>query len=444
MGSNNGRSGAQTAAELARAGKALARIVKAAATGGLEKAALVAAKEYAPELIKAALVILIVVFVIPLVVISALPNIFFSFDSSSTSSVERMSQQARTVGAAYFSLEQFENTEIDSVITSIVSTYVEEGETIDDIIVDNNFSDDDLLWLISVLSVANHQDLSAISPGEIQEASLSRLTYSEYLYDTTLVITIAKVDPEVWMTQLEFDEDAKNWARTLHKTLSESGALEEYAEQYGTSDLSYSGDTSFSGSYTHGDGYDDAIDISGFVSPETKNAHDLAAYVIQAWKCNWGYVWGTFGSVLTRSLFDYKLEQYPEGVGNYEDFIRDNWLNRRTADCIGLIKGYGWLDAESLTIQYGTNGMPDYGADQMHAAAIALGAEHGSVSDMPEIPGLCLWKNGHAGVYIGDGYAIEALGTKYGVVRTEISDRGWEEWYMLPFISYDGTPGEGE
>lgn len=49
-------------------------------------------------------------------------------------------------------------------------------------------------------------------------------------------------------------------------------------------------------------------------------------------KNNWGYVWGTYGNVLTQSLFDYKLKQYPEGVGDYEDFIRENWLGRRTAD----------------------------------------------------------------------------------------------------------------
>ena len=64
------------------------------------------------------------------------------------------------------------------------------------------------------------------------------------------------------------------------------------------------------------------------------------------------------------------------------------------------------------------------------------------MNTLPEIPGICLWKNGHAGVYIGGGYAIEAMGTKYGVVKTAVSERGWEEWYMLPYISY-GSIGEG-
>lgn len=46
-----------------------------------------------------------------------------------------------------------------------------------------------------------------------------------------------------------------------------------------------------------------------------------------------------------------KLEQYPDGVGNHEAFIRANWLGRRTTDCIGLIKGYGWLDVDSMKIK---------------------------------------------------------------------------------------------
>ena len=47
-----------------------------------------------------------------------------------------------------------------------------------------------------------------------------------------------------------------------------------------------------------------------------KNAADLVTYAIHAWESGWGYVWGTYGSVLTDSLFAYKLEQYPDGVGS--------------------------------------------------------------------------------------------------------------------------------
>lgn len=196
-----------------------------------------------------------------------------------------------------------------------------------------------------------------------------------------------------------------------------------------------SGGDIFSGKYTRGDDPCLELDVSAFVNPEIKNNLDLVTYVTYTWNSCWGYVWGTYGSVLSDSLFDYMLEQYPEGVGNYEDFIRTNWLGRRTADCVGLIKGYGWLNPETLTIEYGTNDMPDIGANAMYENA----TEKGNISTMPEVPGLAVWHSGHIGVYIGNGEVIEAMGTKYGVVKTKLADRSWTAWLEIPYITYCTT-----
>ena len=193
------------------------------------------------------------------------------------------------------------------------------------------------------------------------------------------------------------------------------------------------GDGSYSGDYERGTAYSSVLDISGFTDPATKNAADLVAYAIHAWESGWGYVWGTYGNVLTDSLFDYKLEQYPDGVGNYEDFIEANWLGGRTTDCVGLIKGYGWLDPDTLTIGYATNGMPDYGANQMYRSA----SVSGTIDTIPEIPGLAVWCDGHIGVYIGNGEVIEAMGTRYGVVKTKLADRNWTHWLKIEYINYD-------
>ena len=181
------------------------------------------------------------------------------------------------------------------------------------------------------------------------------------------------------------------------------------------------------------------LDTSGFTNPAGKNADDLVQYAIHAYQEHWGYVWGTFGLVLTESLFEAKLAQYPDALAGNADFIRQTWVGGRTPDCVGLIKGYGWLDTKSMTIRYATNGMPDYGADQMYQAcknAGTLNKDYGAISTMPEIPGLMLWKSGHAGVYIGGGYAIEAMGTSKGVVKTKVSDRNWQGWGKLPYIDY--------
>ncbi len=174
------------------------------------------------------------------------------------------------------------------------------------------------------------------------------------------------------------------------------------------------------------------IDYSDYVNITTKNNLDLVAWAEEACDSGWGYVWGTYGHVLTKSYYEAKLEQYPEGVGNYADFILANWIGKRTADCVGLVKGYCWFDPEAQSIGYAINGMPDVSTEPM----IALCAEQGSMDTMPEIPGLLLWKDGHVGIYIGGGYAIEAMGTKYGVVKTLVSGRGWSKWGKLPCIEY--------
>lgn len=193
------------------------------------------------------------------------------------------------------------------------------------------------------------------------------------------------------------------------------------------------GGGSYSGEFLRGDGSSIDLDISSFVDPANKNAADLVTYATHAWESGWGYVWGTYGNVLTESLLTYKVSQYPDGVGNHEDTIRANWLGGRTTDCVGLIKGYGWLSPETMTIDYGTHGMPDIGANQMYYNA----KESGPISTMPDIPGLAVWHEGHIGVYIGGGQVVEAMGTKYGVVKTELAGRGWTHWLKVPYINYD-------
>ena len=437
----NTRTGLQRAVDLAYAARAARRILQAAAAGGLHGAAAVAVKETAPFLVKRLLAVLVALIVLPMVIFTALPNIFFGYSSSDTDAIAQMTGQAMTIGGVYMSLEDFEAAQIDSVVTGIVAEYEKNGTAIDRIEVSSSMTAKDLLWIIAINSAAYRQDLVR----DFCKSSLSyfpSIGFAEGSGDgvvTTLRVEVKHLDPEDLMEGLDFDEDTRQWAGALYETLEQSGAINKYRTYFETHRPDYSGDGSYSGDVQYGTDYDNTIDISGFIDPSTKNNLDLAAYAIQAWENNWGYVWGTYGNVLTRALFDYKKQQYPEGVGNYADFIESRWLGRRTADCIGLIKGYGWLDTDSMTIGYATNGMPDYGADQMYRACKNAGVQnedYGPISTLPELPGLMLWKSGHAGVYIGGGYAIEAMGTRKGVVKTKVSDRGWQGWGKLPYIDY--------
>ena len=174
------------------------------------------------------------------------------------------------------------------------------------------------------------------------------------------------------------------------------------------------------------------INTSNYVDPSTKNNLDLVKWSEFAADKGWGYVWGTYGTVLSPDFLESKIIQYPDEVGGKEEFIRENWLGKRTADCVGLIKGYSWYDTASQMTILVSNGMPDIGADTMYENA----TEKGTIDTIPEIPGLAVWKEGHIGVYIGDGKVVEAYGTTSGVIRSELANGGWTHWLKIPYISY--------
>ena len=244
---------------------------------------------------------------------------------------------------------------------------------------------------------------------------------TEELVEETYEVTVPLPMAEVY-------EKLSTWRGCMVSDEARSNAANIYAMVMG----SMGGDT-FNGDYESGGSAPIELDVSMLTDPTTKNAADLVTYVTNAWNSGWGYVWGTYGQVLTPELLQYKLTQYPEGVGEYAAFIRANWLDKRTADCVGLIKGYGWLDGETMEIQYGSNGMPDIGANEMYYNAVRKGA----IQTMPDTPGLAVWKPEHIGVYIGNGEVIEAMGTKYGVVKTQLEGRGWTHWLEIPYIKYD-------
>lgn len=162
-----------------------------------------------------------------------------------------------------------------------------------------------------------------------------------------------------------------------------------------------------------------------------KNNIGLVEHAKKALTEKWGYVWGTFGMILTQNLFLDKLAQYPTGVGQYRDFIQSNYINKRTSDCVGLIKSYLWWEVDNPKYDPKT----DLSANGMYQKA----TEKGHLKTIPEIPGLLVWKDGHIGIYICNGQVLEARGTKAGVIQSPLTgagSAGWTHWCKCPFISY--------
>lgn len=160
----------------------------------------------------------------------------------------------------------------------------------------------------------------------------------------------------------------------------------------------------------------------------------LVRHVKRALKERWGYIRGTFGDYLTESLLQYKIEQYGDKVSKYLDFIKENYLNKkRVADCVGLVKSYIWWNDEL------DNPVYDAKTDINETQMFNLATEKGTINTMPEIEGICVWKTGHMGVYVGGGQIIEAKGTKDGIIQTPLKGTGssnFTYWFKCPYIEY--------
>lgn len=176
------------------------------------------------------------------------------------------------------------------------------------------------------------------------------------------------------------------------------------------------------------------ISTAGFTDKTTKNNLDFVKWCENAYKNGWGYVYGGYGQICTKQYLDQQASLFPRNneAGGEMRKVGEKWLGKRVCDCIGLIKSYAWYNSDSGEIVAGSNGFTDCGANSIWSNV----SESGPISTMPDTPGLAVWMDGHIGVYIGNGEVIEAQGTAYGVVKTQLSGRGWTKWLKIPNIKY--------
>lgn len=162
------------------------------------------------------------------------------------------------------------------------------------------------------------------------------------------------------------------------------------------------------------------------------------------------YWYGTCIYPCTTSLLNSKKSQYSshytsDRMTKYKEAIAKHEI---CSDCVGLIKGYAWTNGgegviESIgretplfTNKYGSNGMPDQSANGMFEYAKKKGLDWGTISTIPEIPGIAVRRDGHVGVYIGNGKVVEEKGFAYGCVMTNLKSSTWLHWYKIPTINY--------
>ena len=158
-----------------------------------------------------------------------------------------------------------------------------------------------------------------------------------------------------------------------------------------------------------------------------KTGQGLAEYALA--QLGRPYWWGCFGQRADGALYAQKKKQYP-GYYTAADF--PSQYGQKVHDCVGLIKGYLWCDSPDGEPKY--CGAQDVAVEGLYRKC----SRKGSITTLPEIPGICVFmaNMGHVGVYIGNGEAVEAMGHAYGVVKTKVAGRGWAYWGMPEWIDY--------
>lgn len=162
-------------------------------------------------------------------------------------------------------------------------------------------------------------------------------------------------------------------------------------------------------------------------------AEDLIAKFQYALDNHWGYIWGAAGSVWTQAKQNATSNDMAKKYGQ-------QWVGHTVADCSGL---FTWAFKQLGGTMY-------HGSDTMFRKyTTASGAlKAGKRTDGQELlPGTAVFvyneekKNySHVGLYIGNGYVIEAASTQKGVIRSKVSDAKWEYWGELRGTAFKREP----
>jgi len=137
------------------------------------------------------------------------------------------------------------------------------------------------------------------------------------------------------------------------------------------------------------------------------------------------YAKGTFGQKATPAFISSKAKQYPEWYTPKNGPSRVPALlalpdETRLFDCVGLIKACIW---GFPNVVYTSNGLRDMNDQTIWDKSLEKSTDFSNIQ-----VGELLWMQGHVGVYIGEGRAIECTGSWDGkVMITAVENIGKQE-----------------
>lgn len=159
------------------------------------------------------------------------------------------------------------------------------------------------------------------------------------------------------------------------------------------------------------------------------------------------YVMGCFGAPMTAA----NKTRYINHHSYNAQSSRKAMINAASADtfgfdCVCLIKGllWGWNGDASKTYGgagYAVNGVPDIGADSMIKVCKDVSTDFSKIE-----VGEAVWMEGHIGIYVGGGLAVECSPkwankvqiTACNNTRSGYNTRNWTKHGRLPYVSYTG------
>lgn len=168
------------------------------------------------------------------------------------------------------------------------------------------------------------------------------------------------------------------------------------------------------------------------------------------------YIWGGFGSPITEESLTRAAKAYAKNTERGWITAARRFKGDPRAfyfDCVGLIKAilWGWSGDPSKTyggVKYPTSAAvqagacPDTNANGMIKLCSEVSSNFSGI-----VPGAAVWMDGHIGIYVGGGLAVECTPSwSNGVQITAVGNIGkksgyntrtWTKWGKLPFVIYE-------
>lgn len=162
------------------------------------------------------------------------------------------------------------------------------------------------------------------------------------------------------------------------------------------------------------------------------SARDFIAWVYVPLLEAWGYIYGTAGRMWTEAL--QKSWSQP-GHKNYEQTkaYGAKWIGRMVTDCSGLLV-WALMQLGAAIVHHARYQYTD------HCKAKGKLIDGKREDGKPILPGTAVFLQSgqdhihHVGVYVGHGICIEAKGTRWGVVTSELNH--WDHWGELKVVDY--------